>query len=254
MNNTGLFSGLSQVYEAGRPSYAEGFLEDLFGLYGLRKDSPIADIGAGTGKFAKQLLKKGAFVYCVEPNADMRKEATQQLSHFPNCAILDGTAEATGLPAESVDAITVAQAFHWFDGEAFRKECWRILKPNGQVFLLWNMRASEAEITKELHNLYTKYCSKYRGFNGGIAVQDERIWNFFQGQYQHLAYNNPQLLTKEVFHNRCQSSSYALRPEDADYTEFCAAIDGLFEKYAQKGLLDMPTETHVYIGQLHALN
>lgn len=250
MDNTGLFSGLSQVYEAGRPSYAEGFLEDLFGLYGLHMDSDIADIGAGTGKFSKQLLEKGVFVYCVEPNADMRKEAEHRLSEFPNCAILEGTAEATGLPAQSVDAIMVAQAFHWFDGEAFRKECKRILKPAGQVFLLWNMRSDKAPITKEIHNLYTRYCSKYKGFNGGIAVQDERIWDFFQGKHQHIAYANPQLLTKEVFHNRCLSSSYALRPEDKDYAEFCAAIDALFDTYARNGLLDMPTETHVYVGRL----
>lgn len=250
MNNTGLFSGLSQAYEAGRPNYAEEFLKDLFCIHALHKDSCIADIGTGTGKFAKQLLEKGAFVYCVEPNADMRREAEKRLAEFSHCEILDGTAEATGLPAQSVDAITVAQAFHWFDGEAFRKECKRILKPEGQVFLLWNMRSGEAAVTCEIHNLYTKYCSKYKGFNGGIAVQDARIWDFFRGQYRHIAYANPQLLTKEVFYNRCLSSSYTLRPEDSDYEEFCSAIDALFEKYSQNGLLDMPTQTHVYVGRI----
>ena len=79
MNSTQNFNGLANDYAIGRPIYANAFLKMLYSKYGFSEKSVIADIGSGTGKFAKQLLAKGSVVYCVEPNDDMRNVAIEKL-------------------------------------------------------------------------------------------------------------------------------------------------------------------------------
>ena len=79
MDSTKNFSGLANTYTAGRPAYAVGFIHSLYTDHGFSPQSVIADIGAGTGKFTKQLLDRGSTVYCVEPNDDMRETAAGEL-------------------------------------------------------------------------------------------------------------------------------------------------------------------------------
>jgi ubiquinone/menaquinone biosynthesis C-methylase UbiE len=82
----------------------------------------------------------------IEPNRAMREAAERSLSAFSHPSGRDdfvsvsGRAEATGLENESVDLVFVAQAFHWFDRSACRREFVRILRPHGFVALVWNDR------------------------------------------------------------------------------------------------------------------
>ena len=82
MDSTKNFSGLANTYTAGRPAYAVGFIHSLYTDHGFSPQSVIADIGAGTGKFTKQLLDRGSTVYCVEPNDDMRETAAHELGGY----------------------------------------------------------------------------------------------------------------------------------------------------------------------------
>jgi SAM-dependent methyltransferase len=79
----------------------------------------------------------GARVIAVEPLAEMRD---QLAAVVPDAEVLDGTAEALPLAAESADAVTVAQAFHWFDAERAGAEIARVLRPGGALALVWNVR------------------------------------------------------------------------------------------------------------------
>jgi len=63
MDGTQKFNGLAGDYMIGRPAYATEFVEYLYTKYGFSAQSIIADIGSGTGKFAKQLLKKGRYFF-----------------------------------------------------------------------------------------------------------------------------------------------------------------------------------------------
>ncbi|MDE5995582.1 MAG: class I SAM-dependent methyltransferase [Eubacterium sp.] len=120
MSNTNLFNGRAEVYTRGRPSYPKELIDELYTHYGVSSNSVIADIGSGTGKLSKQLLDKGSTVYAVEPNDDMRSIAENELSEYSKFISVSGNAEDTLLPDHSVDFITVAQAFHWFDIKKFR--------------------------------------------------------------------------------------------------------------------------------------
>ena len=121
------FNNRVDDYKKFRPSYPAEILEPIKEI-GLTSDSKLADVGSGTGIFTSILLKSGCQVFAVEPNDLFRESSELNLSQYPNFKSVNGTGENTTLPPDSLDIITVAQAFHWFDIEKSRKEFIRILK------------------------------------------------------------------------------------------------------------------------------
>jgi SAM-dependent methyltransferase len=101
---------------------------------GLGPGRVVVDLAAGTGKLARQLVPSGARVIAVEPLAEMRALIPAGIE------VLEGTAESIPLPDASADAVTVAQAFHWFDAEAALREIGRVLRPGGLLALISNRR------------------------------------------------------------------------------------------------------------------
>ena len=250
MGFSNIFDGYASDYTVGRPGYAPELLECMYGRYGMSRRSVIADIGSGTGKFAKHLIERGSKVYCVEPNDDMRHAAENELGSFGNFNSVEGDSENTSLDAGSVDFITTAQAFHWFDVERFRAECNRILRKNGKVFLIWNMRGETAGLNQEMFRIYTKYCPHFRGFNGGIKKDDERIAAFFGNGYEYISFDYPLYLDRERFIARSLSGSYSLKEGDKDYEEYLAEIIGVFDRYADQGIVTIANESVAYIGSI----
>jgi SAM-dependent methyltransferase len=95
----------------------------------------VLDLGAGTGKFTELLTTRADRVIAVEPSAAMLNVLRAKLADVES--IVAG-AESIPLPESSVDAVTVAQAFHWFDRDAACAEIARVLVPGGTLGLLWN--------------------------------------------------------------------------------------------------------------------
>lgn len=250
MSATQNFSGLANVYTMGRPTYASEFIDSLYSKYGVSDQSVIADIGSGTGKLAKQLLDKGSVVYGVEPNEDMRNIAISELQNYAKFAAVDGTASHTTLKDNSVNYVTVAQAFHWFDVSEFKQECKRILQKDGLVFLVWNMRDMSSAVNQESYDIFAKYCPNFKGFSGGIQKDDVRIKEFFSNDYEYVEFRNPLFYDKETFIKRSLSGSYSLKEGDAGYSEYVLSLGELFEKYKVDGYLEMANNTVVYIGKM----
>jgi SAM-dependent methyltransferase len=107
----------------------------------------VVDIAAGTGKLTRALVARGCAVVAVEPVAEMRAAIA------PPARVVEGVAEATGLPSSCADGVTVAQAFHWFDGPRALAEIHRILRPGGVLALLWNRRRMDDELNVALEEL-----------------------------------------------------------------------------------------------------
>ncbi len=139
--NEELFTGKTNFYEMARPKVSKEAVDYLCSL--LPEDAVFADIGAGTGKFTSLIADRGYRIYAVEPNNDMYAVLYNKLSKYSNVELLNKSAEKTGILTGSVDAIVVVTALHWFDLEIFKKECLRILKPNGMVVIIYNSRKSE---------------------------------------------------------------------------------------------------------------
>lgn len=113
--NENIFNGVGETYAKYRPSYPQTLLKYLCAEIGINKFSTIADIGSGTGIFTQQLLNKCSKIYAIEPNDDMREVAEKKLGNELGFISINGTAENTTLENESIDYITAAQSFHWFD-------------------------------------------------------------------------------------------------------------------------------------------
>jgi SAM-dependent methyltransferase len=127
------FGAAAAAYERGRPPYPPQAIDWL-----LPRDAVhVLDLGAGTGKLTRQLLRRGLEVSAVEPSAGMREQFRQAA---PGAAVLAGAAEQIPLADHSVDVVLVAQAWHWVDPPRAVPEVARVLRPGGRLGLLWNIR------------------------------------------------------------------------------------------------------------------
>lgn len=104
---------------------------------GIRAGRDVLDLAAGTGKLTRMLVPLGARLVAVEPVAEMRARLHEIV---PEARALDGTAESIPLPDASADAVTCAQAFHWFRADEALSEIHRVLRPGGALALVWNAR------------------------------------------------------------------------------------------------------------------
>ena len=131
------FARAPEDYERGRPTYPPEALALLARVLGLEPGRTVLDLAAGTGKLTRALAPTGARLVAVEPVAAMRAKLAESL---PEARVLAGTAEGIPLADGSVDAVAVAQAFHWFDGDQALAEIHRVLRPAGRLGLVWNAR------------------------------------------------------------------------------------------------------------------
>jgi len=125
-------------YARGRPSYPG----EAVGVAGLAASSTVLEVGAGTGKLTRVLVDEFAHVVAVEPDPHMRSWFA---ALCPSAALLAGAAEALPVAAASVDAVFVAEAFHWFDHHLAVAEFARVLRPGGALVLMWNRPAGPPE-------------------------------------------------------------------------------------------------------------
>ena len=125
------------VYERSRPSYPPNAVAWLVDRLKLRPGAVALDLAAGTGKLTRLLLPTGASVIAVEPVLGMRQVLHELLPRVP---VVAGTAECVPIKASAVDAICVAQAFHWFDADRALAEIERVVRPGGGLGLVWNAR------------------------------------------------------------------------------------------------------------------
>lgn len=137
-------------YERARPSYPAEAVAHVVGHGRIGPASRVLDLAAGTGKLTRVLVPTGAEVVAVEPVAGMRAGLAAAV---PGVEVHDGTAERLPLPDGSVDVVTVAQAFHWFDPPVALAEIHRVLRRGGHLFLLWNTRDRSAEWVRQFGDL-----------------------------------------------------------------------------------------------------
>jgi SAM-dependent methyltransferase len=236
-------------YERFRPGYPAG-VEAVLREAGLPAGASIADVGCGTGKLAGLLLGAGHRVVGVEPGAAMRAAAARALGGRPGFALLAGRAEAIGLADASVDAVTAAQAFHWFLPEAARAEFRRILRPGGLVALIWNDRnLADCPLLAEYERLLRAHAPDYAALERrGDA--DAGVHAFFApGVPQERVLPNVQRLDWEGVAGRARSASYVPRSGPAHDALF-AGLRAAFEVHARDGTAELLHDTRVFVGRL----
>ena len=131
------FSAARRSTSGHGPGYPDEAVAWVAERLGIGPGRDVLDLAAGTGKLTRQLVPLGARIVAVEPIDAMRAELERAV---PAVEALAGTAEAIPLPDGSVDAVTCAQAFHWFRADEAVREIRRVLRPGGGLALLWNGR------------------------------------------------------------------------------------------------------------------
>jgi SAM-dependent methyltransferase len=146
LGRAGFESG-SDLYERARPGYPDVAVAHLEAACGIETGSRVLDLAAGTGKLTRLLQSDGAVCVAVEPSPSMRDVFRRTV---PGVVVVGATAEAIPLADATVDAVVVAQAFHWFDPPVALPEIARVLRPGGWLALIWNERDESDPAVAEL--------------------------------------------------------------------------------------------------------
>lgn len=242
-----LFVDKQQVYDECRPGYPAAAVEMIRTRAG--RDAVMADIGSGTGKLAVLLASTASSLWAVEPNAYMRRVLTLRTEKMPQVRVVAASAEKTHLPDHSVDAITVAEAYHWFDNDEARREFRRILKPDGYVFLLWNHFGGNPydEQMREIARRYRTY-PEPKGRTEEQLADD----TFGVGAWEKLTFDNTMHQTFDRFYGGMTSASYAPQPGTVEGKAFRQEVKKLFDQYAEGDRLVTHVTTVCYVGQMIA--
>ena len=245
------FSDRVGDYVRYRPSYPPQVIEILRDRCGLNANSVIADIGSGPGNLARLFLENGSEVFAVEPNSEMRNAGQQLLGESDRYHSVAGKAEETHLADISVDFVTAAQAFHWFDWPRARTEFQRILRPAGWVVLLWNdRRLDSSPFLREYEQFLLTFGTDYAQVKdqGGAAVK--AIAGFFSNRFETAILDNLQFFDFEGLRGRLLSASYSPKADHPNYGPMLAKLENIFREYAENGKVAFEYDTNVYFGQL----
>lgn len=223
LSPTTRFADRASDYARFRPKYPAAAVD--FAVEGLPAEGVLAaDIGAGTGISSRLLADRGPRVFAVEPNAAMRAAADPH----PGVSFVDGTAEATGLDAESVDLVLCAQAFHWFRPAEALAEFWRVLKPGGRLVLFVNER-DDRDIVMRLYNASIQKAAERELSEGQRECIDEALSEFGQSVIP-AAFQNAQALSREGLIGRARSASYVPK-EGPRHDQLFRDLDALWSAH-----------------------
>ena len=244
------FSNRVEHYVRARPGYPAAILKLLESECGLSPVSVVADVGSGTGIFSRLLLERAGRVFAVEPNRAMREAAERAFANEPRFESRDGTAEATGMPVASVDLVTAAQAFHWFDLVKARREFGRILRPGGWIVLLWNERENDASpFMRAYEALLREFGTDYERVSR-LLVDADAVRVAIGIEPLHLrTFENAQTLDRDGLRGRLLSTSYVPAPGAPRHDEMLAALERLFGAHQRDGTVTLVYRCDVYYGR-----
>lgn len=232
----------ADAYERGRPGYPSEAIEWLVRQLGLGPGRTVIDVGAGTGKLTRELVPSGATVLAVEPVPAMRAILGEVV---PGARALEGTAEALPVADRAVDAVVVAQAFHWFDGPVALAEFHRVLRPGGRFAVVWNRRLRD----QPLHRAISEIIEPYRGHapshyggewrqaivSGGLFTPAGEVEVPYEQQFD-----------ASGLVDRVSSTSYIAALPDDERERVLARVRALAAQTGEPVRLGYMTEVHVY--------
>ena len=235
------FADRASDYALFRPSYPKAAIDAA--LAGLATDQGLvaADVGAGTGISSRLLADRGLRVFAIEPNAAMRESAEPH----PRVTFVDGTAEATGLGAASVDLVVCAQAFHWFKPEEALSEFRRIVKPYGRLVFLVNERDNE-DGPMRAYNAAIEAAADLELSEGMPASIDDALAGAGLAATP-ARFSHTQALSRDGLIGRASSASYV--PKDGlRYEALLGDLNALWTAHRDEGgLVTLGYRTFVWV-------
>ncbi len=224
------FGATADDYSRHRPGYPEALVDWIAAAARLPARARIADVGCGTGISTRLLAARGYDVVGIDPNEAMLARATAAAG---GPRYQRGEAAATGLPDASVDLVTVAQAFHWFDVPPALAEFQRVLVAGGSCAAFWNVR-DRSPLLDAYEALLRRHSSEYES----RPRPDEALARIRRRPevvgFQEAVFRNVQLLDRDGLLGRARSSSYVAHGV-ADSAALERDLLALFERHAEDG-------------------
>ena len=206
------FARGSALYERARPGYSDESVGHLLDRpWASAPASRVLDIAAGTGKLTRALVASGAAVVASEPSASMREVFADVAARTRPRWVR--TAEQLPFADHTFDAVTVAQAFHWFDAPAALGEIARVLRPGGGLALVWNERDESDPVVAELTRIskWDVHQPYPVGMDFGAVIDASRAF----GPVTRTRFPFAQELDRLAFVEQVASRSYiAVLPDD----------------------------------------
>jgi ubiquinone/menaquinone biosynthesis C-methylase UbiE len=237
------FERVADVYERARPEYPAEAVAWIVEELDLRAGRTVLDLGAGTGKLTRALVQTGAHVIAVEPGEQMLAELRRVL---PDVETRLGPAEAIPLADDSVDAVTVGQAFHWFRHDEAVPELHRVLRPGGAVALIWNSRDQERPLQREISELIKPFIPEGRPPVGHSARALEQSELF--GAVERRVFPFVQQLDADGVADRIASVSFVAAAPPGRRAELDRKLRGVVT--ARGGIVDFAYLTEVYVARV----
>jgi ubiquinone/menaquinone biosynthesis C-methylase UbiE len=214
------FGSAADVYERARPGYGTEAVAWLCERLGIGPGRDVLDLAAGTGKLTRDLVPSGARITAVEPLDEMRAYLVEAV---PGVEALAGTAEELPLPADSVDAVVCAQAFHWFRVDEALREIHRVLRPGGGIGLIWNTRDLEDRLQERIDEVLDPVrgrSARYWNENASEGLAASPLF----GEVEHRSWPNEQRVTHEGLLEVVASRSYVASLDDARRREVLDSV------------------------------
>ena len=227
------FAQVADSYERGRPSYPDEAVRWLVG------DEPldVVDLGAGTGKLTRVLVELGHRVTAIEPLPEMLELLP---AAAPGAKAILGNAEVIPLPDAYADVVTAAQAFHWFDLDVALPEIARVLRPDGQLALVWNVRDDSEAWVAQLSELIGSETVMQPDVSEPLAKSDL----FEPVEQQNFRFM--QVLDRATLLDLVVSRSYCAKLPPAERKPILDGVERLFDEHAVNGSIELPYATECY--------
>ncbi len=226
------------LYDAARPDYPSEAIDHFAAVFGLNRSMHVLDLGAGSGIFSRQLRPFVGRVTAVDPSASMRESFRQANSDME---ILEGSDISIPIADDSVEAVFVAQAFHWFDAPRALDEIHRVLVPRGALGLIWNERDETVEWVSALSRaMQWDIRQPYEVGKDFTDVISEGPFT----NVERVSFKHSQLLSREGLLQRVLTTSYISIMDQDERDQLMASVETVADQLDEPILL--PYVTTVY--------
>lgn len=236
-DTTSLYDNKAELYLA-RANYSSEAIDYIIKKLNITENTTVVDVGSGTGILAGQISDKvECNIYVVEPNEDMMKVAKRRLVS-PKYVFLKTTAENTGIEDNSVEAVVVGTALHWFDTKQFKNECRRICKKGAKVAVL------------RLYNFVPDIDQSNTSQMHSIANFDDYLKDLFcENEYDKKIFFHEETFDETRFINERLSDHKAPNYGDKYYPKFIEDAKNAFA-YFKAPVINNVFVTVCFVGEL----
>jgi ubiquinone/menaquinone biosynthesis C-methylase UbiE len=219
----------AEVYERVRPEYPDRAVDWAEERLGLGLGSIVLDLAAGTGKLTRALVARRLKVLAVDPSSEM---LAQLRTTLPDLEAREGTAEAIPLEDSTVDAVTVGQAFHWFDPQPALREIHRVLRPNGGLALFRNLRKVDDPVQAAWEEIVRDAKNSVRD-QEAVDARSEIVRSGLFGELEELEDRWTQHLGVDEYVSLVASRSYVSHLADPERERILAEVRAAAERLGE---------------------